>query len=185
MKLENLSTQKINLDLARLVNGVFDAVPKNHATGIGKVVFVDTIQEKALASDVREKLPCLYHPRAGAAPAWLEVALAPMLNQDTFLKRRAARVMLKSNIVGALLSLIGQHYHLSFSHGTKRHQYRPLIESYVEKHYGVWRDQNPTLRSRLLKPFHPYLDRFGKWLAESQRKLAKSQARARAAKAKK
>lgn len=182
MKVENLSTYKTKINYDELVATVVDALPKNHSTGISKVVFVDRIKEKAISAEMREKLPILYHPKSPGSMAWLEVALGPMLEQEGFWRKFAAKRSLRSNLTQSIVALIGQHYHLNFSHGMKKNQFEPAIRAYIEKGLKTLQEKDTSFRARLMKPVIPYLDRFGRWLAKSQRDLAKRQMQNKAGK---
>lgn len=175
MKVENLSTYKTKINFEELVATVTDALPKNHTSGISKVVFVDRIREKAIAADMRDKLPILYHPKSPGTMAWLEIALGPMLDQEGWWKKFAAKRSLRSNLTQSLVALIGQHYHLNFSHGMKKNQFEPAIRSYLEKGLKTIQEKDNSFRARLMKPVIPYLERFGKWIAKKQRESTKQQ----------
>jgi hypothetical protein len=175
MKVENLSTYKTKINFEELVATVIDALPKNHTSGISKVVFVDRIKDKAIAPDMREKLPILYHPKTPGTMAWLEVALGPMLEAEGFWRKFAAKRGLRTNLMQSLVALIGQHYHLNFSHGMKKNQFEPAIRSYLEKGLKSIQEKDTSFRARLMKPVIPYLERFGKWMAKQQREATKRQ----------
>lgn len=183
IKVENQASVQVTTDLEKLIQSVFDAVPKEHTRGISKVVIVDRIQEKAIAREMREKLPCLYHPKVMGMPAWFEIALANFVEQKGLIKRLASRLNLKTNLAGATLSLIGQHYHFTLSHGLKPNQREKAVRSYIEKYFTVWRDLNSGWRGRVFKPIYPYLDRFGKWMSTHyQQQLRKQQSQAKPSK---
>ncbi|MBI4852128.1 MAG: hypothetical protein HY819_10050 [Acidobacteria bacterium] len=168
IKIENFSTIKAPTDLEKLVNQVFDTVPKEHIRGISKVVFVDEIKDPRLASVTKDPQPILYHPKTPANQAFIELAMSFFLaEKENYFKRVAAKLNFKSQIAGALLAIIGQHYHLSHAYGVKKNQmmqFEPQVRAYVEKHFVSWRDQNGGWRVKMFKPFEPYMKRLDKWI---------------------
>ncbi|MBL8151026.1 MAG: hypothetical protein JNN15_13955 [Blastocatellia bacterium] len=165
IKVENLSTINVKTDLDKLVNQVFDTVPKEHTRGISKVVFVDEIKDPRLLSVTTQPQPVLYHPKTPGSQAFIEISLSFLLpKKENFIKRLAARANLKANIAGALLASIGQHYHLNFSHGIKKTQYESRVRSYVEKYFVEWREQTAGFRAKLFKPLRPYFEKLDKWM---------------------
>lgn len=168
VKVENFATIKVPTDLEVLINQVFDSVPKEHSRGISKVVIVDEIKDPRLAAITKEPQPILYHPKTPANQAFIELAMNFFLAQkENFVKRLAAKLNFKSNIAGALLAIIGQHYHISFTHGVKKGQmtqFEPQVRAYVEKHFVNWRDRNGGFRAKMFKPLEPYMKRLDKWV---------------------
>lgn len=120
MKIENRTTYKLKLDLEEFVQKTLAALPSNHTLGITRVVFVDRIQDRNVPADKRDKLPLLYHPKTPVSGAWFEIALAPLLEHKGWWQRMVARRTLRANLTHTLLALMGQHYHLNFSHGRKK-----------------------------------------------------------------
>jgi hypothetical protein len=168
IKVENIATIKPPTDLEKLVNQVFDTVPKEHTLGITKVVIVNEINNPRLAELTKQDLPILYHPRTPQNAAFIELALKHFtLPDQNLFKRLMARANFRPQIVGALLASIGQHYYFTYSHGIKKHQatkYESQVRAYVEKHFVEWRDRNAGRRARLFKPLQPYVQRLDKWL---------------------
>jgi len=168
IKVENFATVKPPINLEQLINQIFDTVPKEHTRGISKVVIVDDINDPRLAAVTKEPQPVLYHPKTPANQAFIELAMNFFLaKKENYLKRLAAKLNFKSNIAGALLAIIGQHYHLSFSYGVKKGQmtqFEPQVRAYVEKHFITWRDQNGGWRTKMFKPLEPYMKRLDKWI---------------------
>src|SRR5262245_49576363 len=124
VKIENQSTAKIPSKTEEIIQSVFEVVPREHVRGLSRVVLVDRVlPESRLATVNFSELPGLYHPRQGTSQAWMEVAMANLLPKSSFFKRLAARLNFKPNLVYLMLSLQAQHYHLTLSHGIKKHQY--------------------------------------------------------------
>src|SRR5688572_1022605 len=103
IKVENFATTKSSADLEGIVNQVFDIVPKEHTRGITKVVIVDEIKDPRLQAITTQSQPILYHPKTPGSSAFIEIALGFFLSKkENFIKRLAARLNLKANLVGAL-----------------------------------------------------------------------------------
>ncbi len=164
IKIENLATIKPPTDLPRLINQIFDTVPKEHTRGISKVVIVDEIKDPRLQAFTSQNQPVLYHPKMAGTQAFVELGLSFFLPKESFFKRLAARLNFKSQVVSAILACIGQHYHFSYSHGIKKANYEAPVRAYAEKHFIAWRERNAAKRMRLLKPFQPYLAKVDKWM---------------------
>ena len=165
IKIDNTSTVKLNIEkLIKHMNSVLESVPQAHLRGITKIVLVDRIEEPRLDPAQRAELPGLYHPKLPGSPAWLEVALLTLRSDTSWIKQLGRRLTFKTNVTATLLSLIGQHYYLTLSHGIKKSQYESAVRSYVEKQFAVYAESRKGLRFLLLKPFKPYLEKLGKWL---------------------
>jgi hypothetical protein len=178
IKIENHATLKAPANLETLINQVFDTVPKEHTRGISKVVIVDVIKDPRLQALTTQEQPVLYRPKTPANSAFIELALNFFLaKKESFFKRVQARLNFKSNIVGALLASIGQHYHLNYSYGVKKNQYESLVRTYVEKHFIVWREKNAGRRAKIFKPFQPYIERLDKWMRKKMLQEKRSAAK--------
>lgn len=167
VKIENNSTLKAPVDIEKLINSVFDSVPREHTIGITKVVIVDEITlDRRLQLATKDPQPILYHPKTPLNPAYIEIALARfLLKGEAFHKRLMARLNFRAQVAGALLATIGQHYHISFSHGMKKKRAPEApVRTYAERNFVLWRDKHGGLRAKLLKPLRPYLERFERWL---------------------
>ena len=166
VKIENQATLKLPKDAERVIQSAFDTVPREHLRGLNRVVLVDQIvPDSRLSLPGISALPGLYHPRAGSEQPWCEIALGVLLpRSEGFFKRLAARLNFKANLAGVVFSLQAQHYHLTLSHGIKKHQYEGAIRSYMEKYHELWRERQGGLRARLFKPLRPYLDRWARKL---------------------
>ena len=165
IKIENKASITAPRATEQIITSAIDALPREHLRGLSRFVLVDFITpESRLTIPSLNELPGLYHPRLGTAQPWCEVALGVLLPRDGFFKRLAARMNYRANLVGLVLSLQAQHYHLTLSHGIKKHQYEGAIRSYVEKYHEVWRDRQGGWRYKLFKPFRPYLDRWARRL---------------------
>ena len=95
---------------------------------------------------------------------------------ETLFKRFAARMNYKANVVSLIYSLQAQHYHLTLSHGVKKHQYESVVRSYMEKYFELWREKNAGWRTRMFKPLQPFLQKWAKKLRsryEAEQKKSK------------
>ena len=165
IKIENLATIKTPGATDEIINSAFEVIPREHQRGMQRIVLVDYIKpEGRLNMPGLQDLPGLYHPRLGTTQPWCEIALGVLLPRDSFFKRLANRLNFRANLVGLILSLQAQHYHLTLSHGIKKHQYEGAIKSYVEKYHEAWRERQGGWRVKLFKPLRPYLDRWAKTL---------------------
>jgi hypothetical protein len=178
IKIENKTVTALPRSTARVIQSAFDAIPREHQRGLARVVLVDRINpDPRLQLPGAVDLPGLYHPRAAASPPWIEIALSSLLPSDGFFKRLAGRLNYNANLAGLVISLLAQHYHLTLSHGIKKHQYEGAIRVYMEKYHAVWRERQGGVRARLFKPFRPWLDRWArdlrkKYDAEQKRRAA-------------
>lgn len=165
IKIENQATITPPRQTEQIIQGAFEVIPREHLRGLQRVVLVDQIRP-----DVRvnipgvDQLPGLYHPRLGPVQPWCEIALGVLLPRDKFFKRIASRLNYRANLVGLVLSLQAQHYHLTYSHGIKKRQYEGAIRAYVEKYHEAWRERHGGWRARLFKPLRPVLDRWARSL---------------------
>jgi hypothetical protein len=173
IKIDNLSTrQALPGKLSDTINRIVDATPREHLRGLERIRLVDTISDPRLRLGRTDNLPGLYHPKQGAQPAWLEVALDVLLpNSQPFYKKWAARLSFKTNLAAVIYSLIGQHYLLTLRHSVKKGQFEQSVRAYTEKQLKKWGEHEHTFRSRLFKPLQPTLE---KW-ARSLQKRAKAQ----------
>lgn len=179
IKVENQSAVAVT-DLEGQVQRVVDCVPVEHLRGFTRVVFVDRISDPRLENSLTDTLPLLYHPRMPGVPsAFGEVALAILKQEDqSWLKRMAARAQFKAQIAQCVLALLAQHYLVTVSSRKKKGGgIERAAREYVEKYFVVWRDRQSGLRARLFRPLLPYLERWQK----SARKYYAEQARKKAA----
>lgn len=165
IKIENLATTKAPRATAEIIQGALDIIPREHQRGLQRIVLVDRIRpDSRLSLPGISDLPGLYHPRLGPAQPWCEIALGVLLPQQGLMKRLASRLNYRANLVGLILSLQAQHYHLTLSHGIKKHQYEGAIRSYVEKYHESWRERQGGWRLKLFRPLRPFLDRWARSL---------------------
>jgi hypothetical protein len=177
IKIDNTATVNLNIEkLMKHINSILESVPQAHLRGISKIVIVDRIEEPRLDPTQRAELPGLYHPKLPGSPAWMEVALLPLRSDSSWIKRLGRRLTFKTNVTATLLSLIGQHYYLTLSHGIKKSQYESAVRNYVEKQFAVYTESKRGFRYFLLKPFKPYLEKLGKWLRKRYEMELKKQA---------
>lgn len=173
IKVENQASAKVPRKTEEIIQSALDVVPREHMRGLSRVVLVDTVHpDPRLPIAPGTQLPGLYHPRLGNDKPWFEVALSALLPRESFFKRLASRLNYKANLVGLVLSLQAQHYHLTLSHGIKKHQYEGAIRNYVEKYFEVWRQQQGGTRIKLFKPLRPYLE---KWSRQLRKKYQEEQ----------
>ena len=165
VKVENRAG-RVPKGLEAVIEAATDVVPVEHLRWLNRFVLVETITEPRLTEAQRSNLPALYHPKEGGKAAWGEIAISILLPRKKFPKNLMSRITLKSNTAQIVLSLIAQHYHLTLAKGVKRMQLESACRSYVEKYFEKWRENQGGLRSRLLKPFKPQLDRWAKKLAK-------------------
>jgi len=180
IKVENKATIKAPKKTEETIQSVLDVIPKEHTRNLNKVVLVDKI-----AADPRiqipnvSELPGLYHPRQGNVQPWCEIALGALLTtSEGFFKRLAARLNFKANLAYLVLSLQAQHYHLTLSHGIKKHQYEGAIRSYIDRYHEIWREKQAGWRAKLFKPIRPWLD---KWARQLKKRYQQEQKQRRSA----
>lgn len=172
IKLENQSSIKLPRETVEAIDRLLDGLPREHMRGINRVRIVDYIVDQRIIAQHRNQLPGLYHQRQGTTSAWLEVAVAPLLQpSQTFFKRIAPRMSFRSNLAAVLISLVGQHYHLTLRHSIKKGQLEPAIRLYTEKHLKLWGQQQNNWRTKLFKPLQPLLE---KWAKSLQKQAAKA-----------
>lgn len=178
IKIDNLSTrQTLPGKLTETINRVVDAAPREHLRGLERIRLVDTISDPRLRAGQAASLPGLYHPKQGAQPAWIEIALDVLLPSSLpFYKKWAARLSFKTNLAAVIYSLIGQHYLITLRHSVKKGQFEQSVRAYTEKQMKKWGENEHTLRSRLFKPLQPTLERW----ARSLQRRAKAQKKGRA-----
>src|SRR5215210_2318438 len=173
-KIENNSSrQKLPAGTEDVIRKALTALPKEHLRGIDRVRLVDSINDPRLRNTQMNlsQLPGLYHPRQGAQPAWLEVALDVLLPKAAPIhKRLIPRLSFKANLAAVIFSLVGQHHYLTLRHSVKRGQLEASIRIYTEKQLKRWNEKEHTLRSRLFKPLQPTFERW----ARSLQRRAKS-----------
>jgi hypothetical protein len=167
IKIDNQASISFPSKTEQIINSALDVIPREHLRGLNRVVLVDFIspQQQRVQIPNASELPGMYHPRIGTEQPYFEIALGVLLpSSKGFFQKLAARLNYKVNLIGLVHSLQAQHYHLTFSHGVKKHQYEKAIRSYMEKYFEVWREKNGGWRARAFKPFKPYLERWSKKL---------------------
>jgi len=176
LKIENKATVKLNYEkLIKHLNSVADSIPREHLRGLSKVVLVDYVSEPRLDPKQRAELPGLYHPKVPTSPQpWLEIALTPLSPKGSLWNRFSSRLALKANVTATFLSLVGQHYYLTLSHGVKKSQYEQAVKAYVERQISAHARSRKGIRAWLLRPFLPLLERLGKWLRQQHEKQSRA-----------
>src|SRR5215813_12104679 len=180
IKVENKATIKAPKKTEETIQSVLDVIPKEHTRNLTKIVLVDKIvPDSRIQIPNATDLPGLYHPRQGNVQPWCEIALGALLTtSEGFFKRLAARLNFKPNLAYLALSLQAQHYHLTLSHGIKKHQYEGAIRSYIERYHEIWREKQAGWRSKLFKPLRPWLD---KWARQLRKRYQQEQKQRRSA----
>jgi hypothetical protein len=180
IKIENKASIKPPRKTEETIQSVFDVIPKEHTRNLTKVVLVDRIvPDSRIPLQNVSDLPGLYHPRQGNIQPWCEIALGALLTtSEGFFKRIAARLNFKPNLAYLALSLQAQHYHLTLSHGIKKHQYEGAIRSYIDRYHEIWREQQAGWRAKLFKPLRPWLD---KWARQLKKRYQADQKQRRSA----
>ncbi len=172
IKLENQTSIKLPHKTIEEINLLLVGLPLEHTRGINRVRIVDYIVDQRVSAQHRNQLPGLYHQRQGATSAWIEVAVAPLLqSSQPYVKRMVPRISFHNNLAAVLISLIGQHYHLTLRHSIKKGQLEPAIKIYTEKHLKLWGEQRKNWRTKLFKPLQPL---FEKWAKSLQRQALKA-----------
>jgi hypothetical protein len=175
-KFENQATIKFPKKTLGHIESVVNSLPREHLRGIDKLRIVDNIEDPRLKAlgDKASNLPGLYHPKQGIQAAWLEIALDPLLKpSESFFKRFTPRMTFKSNIAALLVSLIGQHYYITFRHSVKKGQIEQSVRQYTEKHLKAWSEKQHSFRAKLFKPLQPMLERWAKSLQKQATKQKK------------
>jgi len=169
VKIENASeTQTLPAKFEKTIQGVLASVPREHLRGLERVRIVERISNPRLRNVDLSNLPGLYHPKQGAQTAWVEISLQALLPASSpWHKRLVANLSLKSNLAALMFSLIGQHHFLTLRHSYKKTQLEPSVRAYTQKHLRLWAEKQSGLRTRLLKPLQPTLER---WARALQRK---------------
>lgn len=167
IKIDNQAMIPTPSKTEQIINSALDVIPREHLRGLHRVVLVDFISPQQQRKQIpnASELPGIYHPRVGNEQPYFEIALGVLLpSSKGFFQKLAARLNYKVNLIGLLHSLQAQHYHLTFSHGIKKHQYERAIRLYMEKYFEIWREKNGGWRTKLFKPFKPYIEKWSKKL---------------------
>ena len=165
IKIENSSSRKLPKRTEEVILSALDCVPKAHLRGLERIRLVDYIGDPRIPVQNRSALPGLYHPRQGNQAAWMEVACGVIIPQAVpFYKRLFQQLSFKSNLAAIILSMAGQHYHLTLRHSVKKGQLEGLVRAYVETYMHEWAAKQNTLRYRIFRPFQPALERWAKKL---------------------
>jgi hypothetical protein len=166
IKIENQASRKLPKGILQQIERMLESLPREHLRGLERLRLVDTISDPRLKTQAqRTDLPGLYHPRQGAQPAWVEVAVDVLLPRSKpFLKRLIPRLSFKGNMAAVLFSLVGQHYYLTLRHSIRKGQLETAVRSYTEKQLKAWHEQAHSRRARLFKPIQPTLERWGRAL---------------------
>jgi len=178
-KIENSSTRKkLPARTEEEIRKILSMLPKEHLRGIDRLRLVDSITDPRLRNSPKNlsQLPGLYHPRQGAQPAWLELALDVLLPQKAPLhKRLLPRLSFRANLAAVIFSLVGQHHYLTLRHSIKRGQLESSIRIYTERQLKRWNEKEQGLRARLFKPLQPLFERWARSLQRRAKSAGKSQ----------
>lgn len=179
IRIENQYEGNLPKGSVETVEDAFNSLPREHTRGIERIRLVPYISDPRIKGSFQAtELPGLYHPRQGPKGPWLEVAVNVLLPMDKpFHKRIVPRLSFKSNLVALVISLVGQHYHLTLRHSLKKTQLEPAIRSYTEKQLKLWNERKHSFRARLFKPLQPTFEKWAKGLqkraaAEKKKSLA-------------
>ena len=180
IKIENQASGKLPKGIFAEIERMMDSLPREHLRGVERLRLVDTINDPRLKTQQqRTDLPGLYHPRQGAQPAWLEIAVDVLLPRSKpLLKRLIPRLSFKGNLAAVIFSLVGQHYYLTLRHSIRKGQLETAVRNYTEKQLRAWHEQTHSRRARLFKPIQPTLERWGRALqkrASAEKKRKQSQ----------
>jgi hypothetical protein len=175
VKIENNSDTKLPRNFQLLIDGIFKSLPREHIRGIDRIRLVNNISDSQLRVRQAIQLPALYHPKQASQLAWLEIATDTLTGpREPFHKRAMLRLSFKSNLASLIFSLVGQHYFTTLRHSVKRGQMEPAVRAYTEKHLRAWSKSEHKFRTRLVKPFEPYLE---KWARNLRRNVVKERAK--------
>ena len=167
IKIDNKASINPPSSTETIIQSALDVIPREHLRGLNRVVLVDYIapQQQRLQIPNANDLPGIYHPKVGNDQPFFEIALGVLLpSSKGFFQKLAARLNYKINLIGLIHSLQAQHYHLTLSHGIKKHQYEKAVRSYMEKYFEVWRERNGGWRAKLFRPIKPWLEKWSKKL---------------------
>ncbi|HEX8289757.1 MAG TPA: hypothetical protein VF556_17380 [Pyrinomonadaceae bacterium] len=170
IRIENQASFELPKETETQINKILDFLPIEHLRGLEKVRLVDFINDPRLKNmdvPVKGDLPGLYHPKMGTQNAWLELSMGALLQPtENFSKRWMAKSSFKGNLAGMIFSLVGQHYYLTLRHSVKKQSLEPQIRQYAEKNLKAWSEtqQVNNFRTKMLKPFRPYIEKWAKWL---------------------
>jgi hypothetical protein len=171
LKIENGTHSPLPHSMLESLESMIRVVPREHLKGLGRLVIVNSIENGRARALSSAELPGLYHPKQGPQSAWIEVALDALLHPKTSLfKKFAAKISFKSNLAALLFSLIGQHHYLTLRHSIKRTQLEPAVRAYASKYLSKWGAERHKLRTRLLKPLQPTLEKWARSLHKSARR---------------
>ena len=147
IRIENQYEGNLPKGSVETVEDAFNSLPREHTRGIERIRLVPYISDPRIKGSFRAtELPGLYHPRQGPKGPWLEVAINVLLPADKpFHKRIVPRLSFKSNLVALVISLVGQHYHLTLRHSLKKTQLEPAIRSYTEKQLKLWNERKEKI----------------------------------------
>lgn len=180
IKFDNQATIPAPAKTEQIIISALDVIPREHLRGLNRVVLVDFIspQQQRVQIPNAAELPGIYHPRVGNEHPYLEIALGVLIpTSKGIFQKLAAKLNYKVNLVGIIHSLQAQHYHLTLSHGIKKHQYEKVVRTYMEKYFEAWRERNGGWRSKAFKPIQPFIEKWTKKLKkryeEEQRKSKK------------
>ncbi|PYS52573.1 MAG: hypothetical protein DMF68_01180 [Acidobacteria bacterium] len=165
IKIELPVEAKIPRKTESWINGILEALPREHLRGLERIRLVEAINDPRVKNLQQADLPGLYHPKQGTKSAWIEVATGVLIpKMRPFTKRIIPRLSFKGNLAAIIYSLVGQHYYLTLRHSIKRGQIEPAVRSYTEKYLRIWHEHQHTVRSRLFKPIQPTLEKWGRSL---------------------
>jgi hypothetical protein len=165
IRIEIAPNLKVPKNTELIIDKVIKTLPAEHLHGIERIKLVDKIQvfDPRLKSVIKPDLPGFYYPRQGNQKAWIEIAVGVLIpQQQSILKRFIPKLSFKANLTAILISLVGQHYHLTLKHSLKKGQIEASVRAYTERYLKVWNENEHSLRMRLFKPLQPTLEKWGR-----------------------
>ena len=167
IKIDNQTSAPLPKKTEVTLRSVLGFLPREHSRGLDRFKFVSHITDPRFKSRAPSQLPALYHPRQGTQPAWAEISVETLIpSSRAFHQRILPRLTYKSNLAAIVISLVGQHYHITMRHSIKKGQLEGTIRTYTEKHLKSWHERNNKLRTRLFKPLQPYLEKWARTLRQ-------------------
>lgn len=164
-KVDVSSSLKLPAKTLDKLNAVLSSLPPDHTLGIDRVKLVDTIDEPRLTPAQRASLPGLYHPRQGTQRARLDINVRLLLNpEQKFTKRLLSRAAFYNNLSAVAVSLVGQHYFLTYKHSMKKGAIEQAVRNYTTTHLKRINASENRLRTRLFAPLQPTLERWARAL---------------------
>lgn len=170
VKIDIQTSAKLPKKTLQKLHATLDSLPREHVIGIDRIKIVGVIDDPRLNPAQRATLPGLYHPRQGNQRAWLEISAKALLGSETgFLKKLLPRIAFYNNLAAVTVSLIGQHYYISFRHSVKKGSLESAVKSYTAKHLKHINESQNSFRAKVFRPLQPTLERWAQALRNKSR----------------